>query len=92
MNKHEASEFEKRGVLHLVGLDFIGTTMVLFSKLDLRKPNKLDKALGYASLAIPAAMLARVVRKVTGRKGTPLEKFLMDYYYNKSVKLLARKK
>lgn len=44
--------------------------------------------LGYVSLCIPAAMLARVVRFLTGRKGTPLEVGLMEYYYDMEKRLL----
>jgi hypothetical protein len=56
----------------------------------LRTPTKLDIFLAYITLAIPAAMLARVTRILTGRKGTPLEGFCMEYYYDQSVKLLAK--
>lgn len=45
--------------------------------------------LGYVSLCIPAAMLARVIRKLTGRKGTPLERFLMEYYYDMQNRILG---
>ena len=92
MNKYEAIEFEKRGVLHITGyrINFEDKTLVLESKFDLRKPTKLDFFLAYITLAIPAAMLARVTRYITGRKGTPLERFLMGHYYDMSVKLLAK--
>ena len=32
-------------------------------------------------LPISIAILARITRSVTGRKGTPLERYLMDGYY-----------
>lgn len=91
MNRHDISEYEKRGVLHLTSkLKIVGNTLVLTYKSDLRKPTKLDFLKAYLTLAIPAAMLARITRKITGRKGTPLEGFLMEHYYDQSVKLLRK--
>lgn len=90
VNKYDAIEFEKRGVLHLTNIKIIGMKMILEHKSDLRKPTKFDSLKAYLTLAIPAAMLARITRKITGRKGTPLEGFLMEHYYNMSVKLLAK--
>lgn len=90
INKYDSVEFEKRGVLHLTNVKFIDMTIVLNFTSDLRKPTKLDFLKAYLTLAIPAAMLARITRKITGRKGTPLEGFLMEHYYNMSVKLLAK--
>lgn len=52
------------------------------------KPNKLQTFLGYITLCIPAAILARAVRKVTGTKGTSFETFLMAYYYETEQLLL----
>lgn len=90
INRYDASEFERRGVLHLTNVKIIGMEIVLESTSDLRKPTKLDFLRAYITLAIPAAMLARITRKITGRKNTPLERFLMEHYYDKSVKLLAK--
>jgi hypothetical protein len=90
INKYDAIEFEKRGVLHLTNVKIIDMKIVLEHTSDLRKPTKLDFLKAYLTLAIPAAMLARITRKITGRKGTPLEGFLMEHYYNMSVKLLAK--
>jgi len=90
INKYDAIEFDKRGVLHITGCSFQNNTITLTSRLDLRKPTKLDFLKAYITLAIPAAMLARITRKITGRKGTPLEGFLMEHYYDMSVKLLAK--
>lgn len=49
----------------------------------------LQWTLGYVSGAIPAAMLARLVRKLTQRKGTPLERFLMEHYYEMERRILG---
>jgi len=61
---------------------------LIFKKI-LPKSEKLKWILGYLSLCIPAAMLARVTRKLTGRKGTPLERFLMEYYYKMQKRILG---
>lgn len=90
MNKDESLELAKRGVLHLTGLDIKDGTIILYSKLDLRKPKLIDKVKAYLTLTIPAAMLARVIRKTRNRKGTFLENICMKYYYDNMVKLLAK--
>lgn len=91
INKYEAIEFDKRGVLHMEEFGFENNTMTIKSRLDLRKPTLFDTVLAYLTGVIPAAMLARVVRKVTGQKGTPLENALMRFYYDGSVVLLRKK-
>lgn len=58
----------------------------------LPKSYRKEWILGYISLCIPAAMLARVVRKIVGIKGTPLERYLMDYYFEMERRLLVSKK
>jgi len=55
----------------------------------MKKISTLKWILGYLSLCIPAAILARVTRKFTGRKGTPLERFLMEYYYDMQKRILG---
>ena len=46
----------------------------------------------YASiLPITLAILARLTRKVTGRKGTPLEVYLMERYYKLEYYFLGEK-
>lgn len=90
INKYDAIEFDKRGVLHLTNVKITDMKIVLEHKSDLRKPTKFDFLKAYLTLAIPAAMLARITRKITGRKGTPLEKFCMKHYYDMSVKLLRK--
>lgn len=65
--------------------------VLLESQIARWLPTKKEKFLGYISLCIPSAMLARLVRKITGTKGTPLEVFLMDYYYKMEKKLLKDK-
>jgi len=90
MNKHECLEFEKRGVLHFIGADFKNNTIIINSKFELRKPTVIDVLKAYLTLTIPAAMLARVIRKTRNRKGTVLENICMKYYYDNTVKLLAK--
>lgn len=58
----------------------------------LPKSYRKEWVLGYVSLCIPAAMMARAVRKVVGIKGTPLERYLMDYYFEMERRLLVGKK
>ena len=79
---HNIDEYAKRkGVVPIdFNLDIV----------SMRTPNLLDFLLAYVTMCIPAAMLARVTRKITGRKGTPLENYLMDHYFNMSVKLLRK--
>ena len=50
---------------------------------------KMNKIKAYLTLTIPAAMLARIVRFVTGVKGTKIELLLMSYYYKMEKKLLG---
>lgn len=65
--------------------------IVFYVDVRIKKhPTKLDFLKAYLTLTIPAAMLARVTRFITGRKGTPLENFCMKHYYDQSVKLLAK--
>lgn len=70
-------------VLLMTEEDYVYSDLVI--KLH---PTKTEVVFGYLSLAIPSAMLARIVRKVTGEKGTPLENFLMEHYFNMERKLL----
>lgn len=92
INIQEYDELSDRGVVRIVNVkpDFDNKTLTIVVECDLKTPTKLDFLLAYITLAIPAAMLARITRKITGRKGTPLERFCMDYYYETSIKLLAK--
>ena len=93
MNFGEMGEFEKRGLIAVdaCSYDSEKDTITVYLDVKLRKPTLSDKILGYLTGVIPAAMLARVVRRMTGKKGTPLEKTLMDFYYDGCKVLLEKK-
>lgn len=96
MNYNIANFFEylDRGAIDLSKseLGMNGNTIRIIAKANIKEPTKLDFFLGYVTMTIPAAMLARGVRKITGRKGTPLEDYLMKYYFDMTVKLLRKDK
>ena len=94
MNYKLANFFEyfNRGAIDLtrssINIEESGLRIIAATKL--KAPTKLDFLLAYVTMTIPAAMLARVVRKITNRKGTPLEDYLMNYYFDMTVKLLRK--
>lgn len=54
-------------------------------------PNKKELLIGYLTFTIPSAIIARLVRRLTGTKGSPLENFLMEYYFKMEKKILKGK-
>lgn len=55
------------------------------------KPEKRSQKL-LGMFPIMCGALARITRKITGRKGTPLEIFLMETYYNLEYRILGAKR
>lgn len=93
MTDYDMIEYLKRDAFIRVTKIQEESGVVFYADVGIKKhPTKLDFLKAYLTLAIPAAMLARVTRYITGRKGTPLERFCMEHYYDQSVKLLRKDK
>ena len=78
-------DYDYKGFRYVDGVYEVNRTTQLVQLVKLRKATFSDKV--KLLPAIGAAILARIVRKIKGKKGTELEKDLMRFYYQEEVKV-----